>query len=64
MYTTIAKYIILLIVIIIACWDIFAVSINCKDATLSVVLLSLTKQYPIIAFVIGVVVGHLFWPNP
>jgi len=33
------------------------------DATLSSTLFELVSQWPILAVLIGIIVGHLFWPQ-
>jgi predicted permease len=58
-----AKLIILATIIIIALWDISVVLMGRPETTISAVLLQLAKENPIIAFTMGVVIGHLFWPN-
>ena len=64
MLDLVAKIIIIAVVVIVGTWDVFVVLIMGKpEATISAVLLQLTKENPIIAFMLGVVVGHLFWPN-
>lgn len=34
------------------------------EATISYLALSKSRRYPIIPFALGVLVGHLFWPQP
>tara|TARA_R100000008_G_scaffold53964_1_gene32839 strand:- start:457 stop:654 length:198 start_codon:yes stop_codon:yes gene_type:complete len=63
MLDLIAKCIILGIVLIVAFWDITVMFMGRPDATISAVILEVSKENPIVAFVLGVVVGHLFWPN-
>jgi hypothetical protein len=58
-----AKLILLGMVVIVFFWDATVILLGRPEATLSAVLLQSTKDNPIIAFVLGVVVGHLFWPN-
>ena len=58
-----AKCIILAIIIIVSFWDITVIFMGRQDATVSAVVYQLSKENPIIAFILGVVVGHLFWPN-
>ena len=58
-----AKLILLGLVIIVAFWDAAVLIMGRPEATISAVLLQLAKDNPIIAFTMGVVVGHLFWPN-
>lgn len=33
------------------------------EATLSRVILSCSQRCPIIAFALGVLIGHVYWPN-
>ena len=58
-----AKLILLGLVIIVAFWDAAVLIMGRPEATISAVLLQLATDNPIIAFTMGVVVGHLFWPN-
>lgn len=58
-----AKLIILATIIIIVLWDVSVVLMGRPETTISAVLLQLAKDNPIISFAMGVVVGHLFWPN-
>jgi len=58
-----AKLTLLGLVIIVLFWDIAVLIMGRPEATLSAVLLQLSKDNPIISFLLGVVVGHLFWPN-
>ena len=58
-----ARLIILVAIIVISLWDITVVLMGRPEATISHVLFQSTKANPIIAFMLGVVIGHLFWPN-
>jgi hypothetical protein len=60
-YETVTKVIILLIVVIVAVWDVFLISTGNCAATFSVVLYESSKAWPIIAFALGVLCGHVFW---
>lgn len=42
-------------------WDLFALWCWGIEATVSAVLLGWARRHPIIPFVLGVLVGHLFW---
>lgn len=44
-------------------WDIVVASTEEKGDTISEVLLAQTKTRPIIATAIGIIIGHLFWPQ-
>ena len=48
-------------VIVLALYDVYAESRNNND-TISVVLNKKAKKNPIIAFAIGLLSGHWFWP--
>jgi hypothetical protein len=63
MLDLIAKCIILGMVLIVAFWDITVIFMGRPESTISAVILQVSKENPIVAFVLGVVVGHLFWPN-
>lgn len=63
MLDLIAKCIILGIVLIVIFWDVAIVFMGRPESTISAVILQVSKENPIIAFVLGVIVGHLFWPN-
>ena len=58
-----AKSILLGLVVVVFFWDAAVILMGRQEATLSAVLLQLTKENPIVAFVMGVIIGHLFWPN-
>ena len=34
------------------------------EATISYLALSRSRRYPILAVMVGVLIGHLFWPQP
>ncbi len=44
-------------------YDGFALSKGGFDATISNQLLTLARANPIVACIIGIVIGHLFWPQ-
>ena len=58
-----AKLILLGLVIVVAFWDAAVLIMGRPEATISAVILQITKENPIIAFALGVGVGQLFWPN-
>ena len=63
MLEMVAKYIILAVILVVIVWDVGVISQGRQECTLSAVALSLCKQHPIIAFSLGVLIGHLLWPN-
>lgn len=52
--------------LVVAGWDIYvAVHVGTDaGATVSELMLAWASRHPIVAFAMGVVVGHLFWPQP
>ena len=63
MLDMIAKLIVIGIVVIVTAWDVVVVLMGRPEVTISAVILQLTRENPIIAFALGVIIGHLFWPN-
>lgn len=56
-------WILLAVVALLIGWDIFAAVRWGASQTISFDLLTAARQRPIIATAIGVVIGHLFWPQ-
>ena len=46
---------------VVAVFDLWAVTVYGPQATLSSAAYNASRQYPIIPFAVGVLVGHLFW---
>ena len=44
-------------------WDVWAVINPATDDTISEILFATAMQHPVIPFALGVVFGHLFWPQ-
>ncbi len=59
---TTAWWIVALIAIAVS-YDVFAYVHWGYEGTISFKALTASKNYPIIPFAIGVVAGHLFWPQ-
>lgn len=59
---TVTKFAILMALASLLLYDLYAVYAAGFEATISVVVFTLAKQAPIIPFLAGVLVGHLFWP--
>lgn len=53
----------LFIVALIAVYDIWTLVTRGYETTISAVTYNLSKRFPIIPFAIGVIAGHLWWPN-
>jgi hypothetical protein len=58
--TTIIIYAVLALLII---WDLIVATNGAAGDTISEVMLRQASNHPIIAFALGVCVGHLFWPQ-
>jgi NAD kinase len=58
---TIAFMIIITAIIIV--FDIYVAVVGGDGDTISAVLLTYSKEYPVISFAIGFICGHIFWPN-
>lgn len=50
------------LIAVLAVIDIWVAARYSPEATLSVQLYEWASRYPIIAFMLGVLVGHVFWP--
>ena len=44
-------------------WDIYVAGNRMPGDTISELLLDFSIKHPIIPFILGVLVGHLFWPQ-
>lgn len=54
---------ILAAIVILGGWNIYAAANAQSGDTISEIVLSASLRRPIIPFVVGVVCGHLFWPQ-
>ena len=57
------KLILLLFVLVILIGDIVANVAGHPEATISAGLLSIATEHPVVAFVLGFLIGHAIWPN-
>lgn len=44
-------------------WDVYAVITGGSSGTISDVVLDFARAHPVVAFVLGVLCGHLLWPQ-
>lgn len=51
------------VALLIGLWDIWVTSRGQEHDSISSVLLEWSRHFPILPFIIGVVVGHCFWPT-
>ena len=54
---------IVLIVLLVAGYDITIAVLGGEQATISATLLAIARQWPIVPFMLGLLAGHLFFPN-
>lgn len=57
----VTKLLMILVVTIVSIYDIFIMVFVGRSATISDVVYECARNWPIIPFVIGAVIGHLFW---
>ena len=57
------KVILLLFIVTILVWDIVANVAGHPVASVSAGLLQLVVEHPVVAFVLGFLLGHAIWPN-
>lgn len=55
------RSIVLIVVGLLIAWDIWAVYYWGADATISYTLDATCRRHPIIAFAMGLVIGHILW---
>ena len=62
-FLNVTKFLIILAFCVIFVWD-SIVMFYAKDlnATLSFSIYTISRQHPIVPFIIGVLCGHVFWP--
>ena len=59
----IAIYVILAALLAVGAVDLFLVRRGDGNPTVSSTIWDLAKQYPIIVLAVGILLGHLFWPQ-
>lgn len=57
------QVIMIVLAIAIIVWDIIVNYADMEQYTVSAELFRLSATYPIIPFALGVLAGHVFWPN-
>ena len=56
-------WLLIAVTVLLVGWDIYAAFKWGYDGTISRDILTASKNHPVIAFAIGVIAGHLFWPQ-
>lgn len=59
----VTELLILIVVVGALLYDLFAYLKGGNDATISKITLDAEKDWPIIAFLMGLLMGHLTWPQ-
>lgn len=57
------KYVIISFVALITIYDLLVYLFFGLDVTVSSVVLEYSRDYTIIVLLVGIVIGHLFWPQ-
>lgn len=60
--TTVAWFLIL-IFLTVGLYDAWAAMYKPREYTVSFALLAIAREFPIIAIVVGIIIGHLFFPQ-
>lgn len=61
--TVMVSIILALVLIVVGLYDLIAVLWFGQPATVSAVVLQIAKRHPILPLAVGVLIGHLFWPQ-
>ena len=62
-FAEISKVVFILLLVTVTLYDLTAVYFGGLPATISFFVVNLSREYPIIAFALGMLMGHLFWPQ-
>jgi hypothetical protein len=49
------------VAVMIAAWDVYVITYGGIESSISQTMIEWAYHYPIFPFIIGVIVGHLFW---
>jgi hypothetical protein len=61
---TMTHWILLAVIAIVGAWDWWLATHPPEGDTISEVALSTARRHPLLPFVLGVIIGHLLWPQP
>ena len=62
-WSTVPKLILLVVIVVVLLWDLVANVAGHPEATISVSLLEMATEHPVLAFLLGFLLGHAIWPN-
>lgn len=51
------------VTVLLIAWDIYAAANKERGDTISEVVLGFARRHPVIPFLLGVLAGHLLWPQ-
>lgn len=51
------------VTILLIAWDVYAATNKERGDTISEVVLAFARRHPVIPFLMGVLMGHLLWPQ-
>jgi len=51
------------ITLLLVAWDVYAATNKERGDTVSEVVLGFARRHPVIPFLLGVLMGHLLWPQ-
>jgi len=57
------QVVLLIVAALLGAYDIWAIATAGYDASISVVVLDWSRRAPVLPFAVGVLAGHLFWPQ-
>jgi hypothetical protein len=60
----VTSWVLLSVAIGVIIYDAIAISVCGVTASVSYDIMQLSKRYPILPFAMGVLIGHLLWPQP
>ena len=63
-YRQVTGWFVLALIVVIAIYDIWVMSVGGKEASISQVLIDYAYEYPSFPFAMGFVCGHIFWRMP
>lgn len=56
-------WLLFVILVMVGAYDIYAGWMFGNDATISVYVLLIARRWPVLPLIVGLVLGHLFWPQ-
>lgn len=57
------RLLLLIVVLVLVAWDVLAIRYGGPQASISRVTFDLVSRYPMLSLAVGIVIGHIFWPE-